>query len=61
LYLTFLQVCSYAEHLLKKVPWGGSSKEAAEILTFSEEALKLGTRLHLLSLLIEVWCHSKVL
>ena len=48
------EVRSQADQLLKKLACCGSNKEALDILTTSDEALKFGTRLHLLSLLLEV-------
>ena len=52
--LPFGQVHTHAEHMLNVTSAGSNAQEMGQKLTTSEEALKFGTRLHLLSLLLEV-------
>ena len=52
--LPFGQVHTHAEHMLNVTSAGSNTQEMGQKLTTSEEALKFGTRLHLLSLLLEV-------
>lgn len=50
----FLQVYSQAQYVLKVASSSTANQETVEKLSSSEEALKFSTRLHLLSLLLEV-------